>query len=122
VIVGLAIGSGGGAIFAYLGFPAPWLAGSMIAAVIAVFLGIKLGMPEWLKAAAFILLGIQTGTSVNWDTLQRAAQWPISIAFLVLTVVTVTWVCYVYYLRRKKWDAPTAFFARPCGRIVAGIV
>jgi membrane AbrB-like protein len=109
-IRGLLVGAAGGALCWLAGIPAPWLAGSMIAGVAAIFAGVKVGMPDWLKAVAFIFLGIQTGTSVTWDTVDRAANWPLSILFLGLTVVAVTWACYRFYLRRG-WDAPTALFA-----------
>ncbi len=108
---GLAIGALGGLVFWLLGIPAPWLAGSMMAAIAAVFSGVKVGMPDWLRALSFIFLGIQTGTSVTWDTVDRAAQWPLSIAFLGLTVIAVTWACTAYYVRRSGWDGPTALFA-----------
>lgn len=110
-VVGLAIGALGGLIFWWLGIPAPWLAGAMIFGVMAVFAGAPLGMPEWLKALSFIFLGIQTGTSVSWDTVDRAAQWPLSIAFLGFTVLAVTWACTAFYVKQRKWDGPTALFA-----------
>ena len=109
--VGLLIGTAGGLAFWLLGIPAPWLAGSMMAAIIAVFSNVRVGMPDWLRAVAFIFLGIQTGTAVSWDTVDRAVHWPISIAFLCLTVVAVTWACMAYYIRRHDWDVPTALFA-----------
>ena len=68
-------------------------------------------MPDWLQALAFIFLGIQTGTSVTWETVDRAAHWPLSIAFLGLTVIAVTWACTWYYMRRSGWDPATALFA-----------
>lgn len=110
-IAGLVIGALGGLLCWGLNLPAPWLAGAMIAGVIAVFAGAPLGMPDWLKALCFIFLGIQTGTAVTWDTVERAAQWPLSIAFLALTVVAVTWACMWFYVRRRGWDGPTALFA-----------
>jgi membrane AbrB-like protein len=108
---GLAIGAAGGLACWALGLPAPWLAGSMVAGIIAIFSGIRVGMPDWLKALSFIFLGIQTGTSVSWDTVDRAVQWPLSIIFLGVTVVAVTWACTWYYVRRSGWDKPTALFA-----------
>ena len=111
VAKGLLIGAAGGALFWLAGIPAPWLAGSMIAAVVAVFAGVTIAMPYWLRAAAFILLGIQTGTSVTWETVGRAAQWPLSIGFLGLTVVAVTWAGMQFYMRVRKRDAATALFA-----------
>lgn len=109
--LGLAIGFAGGLAFWLLGIPAPWLAGSMMAAIIAVFSQVKVGMPDWLRAVAFIFLGIQTGTAVSWETVDRAVHWPLSIAFLCLTVVAITWACMAYYIRRSGWDAATALFA-----------
>lgn len=110
-LIGLLAGFAGGWAFYLLNIPAPWLAGSMVGTVIAVFAGAKFDLPNWLKVAAFILLGIQTGTSVSWDTLERAWQWPISIAFLTLTMIAVTWVGYVFYVKKAGWDRATAFFA-----------
>ncbi len=110
-LAGLSIGAAGGALCWFAGIPAPWLAGSMILGVIAIFSGVRVGMPDWLKALAFIFLGIQTGTSVTWETVDRAVQWPLSILLLGLTVVAVTWACVWYYVKRCKWDGATALFA-----------
>lgn len=110
-LVGLLIGALGGVLCWLAGIPAPWLAGSMVAGVVAIFSGAPLGMPNWLKSLSFIFLGIQTGTSVTWDTVDRAARWPLSIAFLGVTVVAVTWACVWYYTKRRNWDGPTALFA-----------
>jgi membrane AbrB-like protein len=110
-VAGLLIGAAGGLACWAVGIPAPWLAGSMIAGVVAIFSGVRVGMPGWLKALSFIFLGIQTGTSVTWDTVDRAAQWPLSIAFLGVTVIAVTWACTWYYVKRSGWDGPTALFA-----------
>ncbi len=110
-VAGLLIGAAGGLACWAVGLPAPWLAGSMIAGVVAIFSRVRLGMPDWLKALSFIFLGIQTGTSVTWETVDRAAQWPLSIAFLGVTVVAVTWACTWYYVRRSGWDGATALFA-----------
>lgn len=111
ILQGLAIGAAGGAASWAAGLPAPWLAGSMLAAVVAVFSGIHIGMPSWLRDAAFLLLGIQTGTSVTWETVDRAAQWPLSIALLAAAMTAVTWGCTRFYVRLRGWDMPTAFFA-----------
>ena len=111
ILRGLAIGAGGGGLCWLAGIPAPWLAGSMVAAIVAVLAGVKVAVPDWLRVTSFILLGIQTGTSVNLDTVERAAHWPLSIALLGLTVVAVTWACTSYYTRVRKWDGATALFA-----------
>lgn len=110
ILSGLAIGAAGGALFASIGFPAPWLAGSMIAAIIAIYSGIKISVPAWLRAVAFILLGILTGASVSWETIARAGQWPLSIALLAVTVVAVTTLCMQFFMKARGWDRASAFY------------
>ena len=73
VIRALAVGAIGGALAFVIGVPAPWLAGSLVATIIAVYSNQNLELPDWLRTLAFILLGIQTGTAVNADTLYRAS-------------------------------------------------
>jgi hypothetical protein len=109
VFTGIALGALGGALFRAIGFPAPWLAGSMMAAIVAIYAGAKLAVPRWLRAVAFVLLGIQTGASVTWETVERAGQWPLSIALLALTVVAVTALC-MRYFRWRGWNSATAFY------------
>jgi membrane AbrB-like protein len=111
VIRALAVGTAGGALCFAIGVPAPWLAGSLVAMIIAIYSNQKLDLPKILQTVAFILLGIQTGTAVNSETLARAAQWPLSILCLGVTVVFIVWACIFYYERFRYWNRPTAFFA-----------
>ena len=111
VVRALVVGALGGALAFAIGVPAPWLAGSLIATIIAVYSNQTLELPAWLRTLAFILLGIQTGTAVNADTLYRAAQWPLSILCMSFTVVIIVWACMLYYERLRKWDTATAYFA-----------
>jgi uncharacterized protein len=111
VIRTLVFGTLGGALCFSTSVPAPWLAGSLIATIIAIYTHQKLDLPDALRTFAFILLGVQTGTSVNTETLNRAAQWPLSILCLAITVLTIVWACAIYYNRVRKWDLPTALFA-----------
>ncbi|HUQ35869.1 MAG TPA: AbrB family transcriptional regulator [Aestuariivirga sp.] len=111
VVRALAVGAIGGVVAFVIGVPAPWLAGSLIATIFAVYSNQNLELPDWLRTLAFILLGIQTGTAVNSDTLYRAAQWPLRIACMSVTVVIIVWACMLYYGRLRKWNAATAYFA-----------
>ena len=111
VIRALAVGTAGGAFCFAVGVPAPWLAGSLVATIIAIYSDLKLDLPKILQTVAFILLGIQTGTAVNTETLARAAQWPLSIVCLGVTVAFIVWACMFYYERFRNWNRPTALFA-----------
>jgi len=111
VLWALAIGTAGGALGHVIGIPAPWLAGSLVATIIAVYSNQTLELPDWLRTLAFILLGIQTGTAVNSETLYRAGQWPLSIVCMGVTVGLIVWACMVYYERLRKWNKATAYFS-----------
>jgi membrane AbrB-like protein len=117
VVRALAIGTAGGAFCFAIGVPAPWLAGSLVATIIAIYSNQKLDLPKFLQAAAFILLGIQTGTAVNSETLARAAQWLLSIVCLGVTVVLIVWARIFYYERFRYWNRPTALFASRPGAL-----
>ena len=111
VIRALAVGTAGGALCFAASVPAPWLAGSLVATIIAIYSDQNLDLPKALQTVAFILLGIQTGTAVNTDTLARAAQWPLSIVCLGVTLALIVWACMFYYERFRHWNRPTALFA-----------
>ena len=107
----IAVGTAGGALCYAIGVPAPWLAGSLMATIIAIYANQKLDLPEYLRTLTFILLGVQTGTTVDAETLERVAQWPLSILGLAVTVVLIIWACTSYYVRFRNWNRPTALFA-----------
>jgi uncharacterized protein len=111
VLRALVIGSVGGLLCHLAGLPAPWLAGSLIATIMAIYARQELALPQFLRTAAFILLGIQTGMAVNAETLERAARWPFSIMFLGVTVIVIVWASMVYYERFRRWDRATSLFA-----------
>jgi uncharacterized protein len=111
IVRAIIFGTSGGALCHLAGIPAPWLAGSLIATIVAIYTQQKLDLPEALRTAAFILLGVQIGTTVNADTLERAAQWPLSILCLAATVGLIVWSCTLYYTKFRDWDRPTALFA-----------
>ncbi|TMJ37508.1 MAG: AbrB family transcriptional regulator [Alphaproteobacteria bacterium] len=74
ILFTLGLGALGGALFAFLHLPAPWLAGSMIAAILAVLFGAKLSVPVPFRSLAFIILGVQIGSSVTMQTLTGRDQ------------------------------------------------
>lgn len=83
----------------------------MVVGAAAALAGVRIGLANPLRDAAFILLGVQTGAAVDWKTVERAIHWPLSTALLCLTVAAVTILCTAYYRRMHGWDRATAFFA-----------
>lgn len=83
----------------------------MIAAICAVLFGLRLWVPNALRNAAFIVLGVQIGSSVTMETLATAARWPLSLVMLAATVTVVTAACYLFYRRMRGWPQADALFA-----------
>jgi len=117
VIVTLAIGALGGALFAWLRLPAPWLAGSMIAVTAAVLAGVPTAIYNPARIAVFILLGVQIGGSISHETLQRMTGWPGSLVVLAATVAAVTASGYGLFWGLYKWDRTTALFSSVPGAL-----
>jgi len=101
--VTLAIALGGGGAFWLVGLPAGWLAGSMLAVTTATLSGIATAIPEWLRRAVFVLLGVQIGSAVTWATIAQIGHWPVSMVLMAATVAAVTAVSFVFYRRAAGW-------------------
>jgi uncharacterized protein len=117
VALTLLIGVAGGAIFAQAGLPAPWVAGSMIAVTTAVLMGFPAVVYNPARIAVFIIVGIQIGGSINQDTLQRMANWPMSLTVLAVTVAAVTGCGYVFFRNLYGWNSRTALFSSVPGAL-----
>ena len=85
--VAVAVALLGAALFQLIGFPSASLTGSATAISIACLLGLRVNVIVWLRNVTFVLLGINIGTGVTPETLATAAQWPISIAILLVSLI-----------------------------------
>lgn len=116
-VAAAAIATAAGALLAAGGFPVPWLVGSLLACATAAVTGFRFSIPDWLKTAIFVGLGVQIGTGVTPETLDRVVEWPITILVLLLTVAAVTVANGAYFHYAKGWDRPTAFLAANPGAL-----
>jgi len=94
----------------------------MMAAIVAVALRVKLWIPNRLRNAAFIILGVQIGSSVTIETFETAARWPLSIVMLAVTVSAITAACYVFYRRVRNWPPVDALFSSLPGALSLVVV
>ncbi len=112
VVAALSIGLGGGAVFWWIGLPAPWLAGSVVTVAAASLSGvIKQAMPRHLSKIIFILLGLQIGGAVTPETLNTLSRWPFSFMTLALTMAVLVWCGVFFYRKYYGWDRATSYFA-----------
>lgn len=113
----LALGTAGGALFAWLGLPAAWLAGAMAAVAAAALAGLPVGMPPGLRDAAFVLLGTSMGAGVTPETVEQLRSWPLSLALLAASVTTTLLGGALYLERVHGWDRATARYASVPGAL-----
>jgi membrane AbrB-like protein len=108
VALTLALGGAGGWLLAQVGAPAPWLTGSMLAVAAAALSGLPLGMPNWMRTLAFVMLGISIGSSVTPEALGEIQAWPGSVCLLLLGVAATTAASAFHLTRARGWDVMTA--------------
>ena len=119
ILITLVAATLGGGLFAALGLPAAWMSGALVAAAVLAMLGFEVDLPEGLRRAAFLVLGISMGTAVRPETLAGMRAWPISLAVLVVSVAA-TIAAVTFYLRRVAgWDGRTAFYASAPGALTS---
>jgi uncharacterized protein len=108
VVLTFALGGAGGWLLAWLDAPAPWLTGSMLAVAASALSGLPLGMPNWVRTLAFVMLGISIGSAVTPEALGEIRSWPGSVCLLLLAIGATTAASAVHLTRVRGWDVMTA--------------
>jgi uncharacterized protein len=114
---GLAVSAAGGASFAAIGLPAPWIAGGTALAAIASLGGLRMDVPAGLRDVVFLTLGLSMGAGVTPDTISHIHEWPTSLLVLVVTVAVIIAVTQAYLVRVARLDPVTAFFSSVPGAL-----
>jgi hypothetical protein len=113
--VALCLGATGGAAFAALGLPLPWLLGALAATTAASLGGLELRVPERLRRPMIAVLGAMLGTTFTPERLEGALSWLASLAALPVYVVLVGGLIFLYLRRCSDIDPTSAFFAATPG-------
>lgn len=111
----------GGAVFAAVSLPAPWLTGGLLFSAAASLLYRPTKLPDLVKDTAIIVLGIAVGTTVTPGMLQHITNWPISIAVLLITVYLMLFASYATLTMLFKWRSDTAFWSSAPGALTASL-
>jgi uncharacterized protein len=107
----LLIGALGGYALDAAGFPAGWLAGSMLFCAFAALVGRPIYVPQKLARTFFIILGISIGGVVTPETVKGMATWPFSLVMVSVAMAAVTLGTVTYLTRVHGWNTITAIFA-----------
>ena len=105
------VAAAGGAVFAQLGLPAPWLTGAAIAVGLAAVAGAPIGVPFWLRHCSMIFIGTIMGNAVTPETFAQLPSWPISLCGLLIVVLAMMLAVSAYLERVHGFDAVTARLA-----------
>jgi uncharacterized protein len=117
VPIGAALGLGalGGAVFAALGLPLPWLLGALAATTVGSLGGLALRVPEGMRRPMIAVLGAMLGTTFTPERLEGAVGWLPTLGALPLYVIMVGGVIFLYLRRFSDMDPTSAFFAATPG-------
>ena len=91
----IALGSVGGALATFLSLPAGWLVGSMIVCAALVLAGAPLSLPDWVRQAIFVLLGVSMLLSGGAEMLPRSWRY---VAGALRIIALVGWASCVIAL------------------------
>ncbi|MBY6116605.1 AbrB family transcriptional regulator [Mameliella alba] len=117
IFLAFCAGALGALTFALIGFPAAALTGSAVGVTLAGLAGLRFDLPVWMRNGAFVVLGINIGTGVTPETLQAAANWPLSIAVLAASLPIGMAVSQAGMVRWMGFDRRDAVLASAPGHL-----
>lgn len=101
----------GGLTLGFLGMPAGFLSGSILAVAAAALAGRPMLIPTPLMRTLVVLIGISLGAVVTPETLHGMASYPLSIGVLVLATTCIGFGGTAYLCAVHGWDVPTSYLA-----------
>lgn len=116
-IITLTIGILGAYLANYIGFPAPYLAGPVIAVSIAAACGIKVSVLKQLTNIVFVFVGILMGSTIIPEVLDAVIAWPFSFIAVVLTIYILLYVGFWLLHLVFGYDRNTAMLASAPGHL-----
>lgn len=117
-----ALGVLGGVLALVLGFPLPWLLGSVMAvAAAAMFLPYRPEVPRNLRMGFVPVIGVSIGATFTPDIVAEAVRWWPSLAALFLFIPAAHMLCFRALLAFNL-DRPTAFFGSVPGGLIESVV
>lgn len=115
LLLTLAIGGVGGALFAWWQLPLAWMLGAMAFTLIASMAGASIAVPAGLRNAMITVLGIMLGSAFSPDLVEHLDEWLVTGAFLGVYVVASLAAGLLFLRRVAHYDRVTAFFTAAPG-------
>ncbi len=100
-----------------LGLPAPQLIGPAVAVTIGGLAGLRLSVPQVVRNASFIVVGVSMGSTVSPDIFVAARTWPLSFVMVFVAIVLLLFVAAWVLQRLFHYDRTTALLAASPGHL-----
>ncbi len=113
----IAVGTLGAVVAWMLGVPAPFLTGPASFVSIAALLGLKTLIPNQIRDAVFLIIGLTLGASVTPEILADAGKWPISLLAMCISVALIMVLGGWMFRRGFGMDTQTASLAATPGHL-----
>lgn len=115
----LAAGGLGGFLFHLAGLPAAWISGALLLTLALALAQVAVDVPKPIEIASYVVLGTSMGTALTPDLVAQAATWPVSMAFLAVSVFCTMAGSMLYFRHFARWSLETAFYASAPGAFSA---
>lgn len=117
VIVGLAIGIAGGAVFAAAGAPLAWMLGALITVTAASLGGARVAVPTKLRTVMVAVLGVMLGSAFTPEITGQIAAWSGAVLVLLGFIVVTLSLAAAFFRFGAGMDRATAYFSGAPGGI-----
>jgi uncharacterized protein len=121
-LAALAVGGAGGALFAAIGAPLPWILGSMAACAAASIAGLPVAAGAATRRPMAAVIGVVLGSSFHAGLIALAREWWLPLVLLPAFLAAAALLCVAWFRRVAGFDAATAYFAGMPGGIAEMVV
>lgn len=111
MILALAAGSVGGALFAWMGAPLAWMLGAMAATTLLSAVNAPIGIYPAPRSAMIAVLGVMLGSAFTPAIAANALSWTLPALFMTLILLVLGAGAYWMFRRLGRLDPVSAYFA-----------
>ena len=116
-VAAVAVGAVGGAVFAALGAPLPWVLGSMAACAVASIARLPIAAGSATRRPMAAVIGVVLGSAFHTGVLGLAREYWLPLAMLPVFIAVAALLCVAWFRRVAGFDRATAYFAGMPGGI-----
>ncbi|MFO1070439.1 MAG: AbrB family transcriptional regulator, partial [Geminicoccaceae bacterium] len=122
LVLALLLGAAGGAVFAWLRLPLPWMLGAMTTTMVASVAGLRIGVPNSWRTPMLGVMGVLLGSGFTADVAAGMVRWVPSAASLPVYIVLGLALGLLFLRRFARLDPITAFFGAAPGGLSEMVV